>query len=91
MLDNGSETDWISRRDPRVSAPWRSIIETTPDGLPFLAPHVQLFYKAKAPRPKDDLDLENLLSSGVAFDRAWLIDAIRRCYGRHHRWIEALE
>ena len=91
MFDDGDETDWICRRDARIRAPWPRIIETTADGTPFLAPHVQLFYKAKSPRPKDQVDFENVLASGISFDRAWLIDTLERCYGRGHPWIDSLD
>ncbi|WP_374208167.1 MULTISPECIES: hypothetical protein [Streptomyces] len=34
---------------------------TSPSGIPYLAPEVQLFYKAKATRDKDETDFEAVL------------------------------
>jgi hypothetical protein len=31
------------------------------DGIPYLAPELQLLYKAKAPRPKDHVDAAQVL------------------------------
>lgn len=56
MLDLSHGSDWTSRRDPRVRRPVVGLSLTTAEGVPYLAPEVQLFYKAKAPRPKDEED-----------------------------------
>lgn len=56
MLDEARDGHWVSRRDPRVRRPLDTLGATTPEGVPFLAPEVQLHYKAKARRPKDEED-----------------------------------
>ncbi|MGW8629405.1 nucleotidyltransferase domain-containing protein, partial [Streptomyces albidoflavus] len=53
MLDEAQDGHWVSRRDPRVRRPLDTLGATTAEGVPFLAPEVQLHYKAKARRPKD--------------------------------------
>ncbi len=60
------------RRDSSVSWPLDEAILRTDDGIPYIAPHVQLLYKAKGRRVKDDVDraaVEPLLSVP---QRAWL-------------------
>ncbi|MGX1524132.1 nucleotidyltransferase domain-containing protein, partial [Streptomyces albidoflavus] len=56
MLDEAQDGHWVSRRDPRVRRPLDTLGATTAEGVPFLAPEVQLHYKAKARRPKDEED-----------------------------------
>jgi hypothetical protein len=60
-VGEGDDTSWIYRRDPRIRRPWDEAVLATPDGLPYLAPELQLLFKSKAPRPKDDQDLREVL------------------------------
>jgi hypothetical protein len=50
MLDECVGTDWVSRRDRRIRRPVDGLGSITDEGIPYLAPEVQLFYKAKDPR-----------------------------------------
>ncbi|MFJ6633433.1 hypothetical protein ACIQMR_18895 [Streptomyces sp. NPDC091376] len=58
-------------------------------GIPYLAPEVQLFYKAKATRDKDETDFEAVLPLLDAPARAWLADAIKVIAPTHH-WLRRL-
>ncbi|MEM7080524.1 MAG: amino acid transporter [Pseudomonadota bacterium] len=90
MIDERDVGEWVSRRDRRVRAPLDAITRTTPTGIRYVAPHLQLFYKAKNPRSKDVFDLEAVLASGIDLNVAWLSQAIRSCYGVQHPWLERL-
>ena len=90
MLDESNEDDWISRRDSRIRASIQSITQTSSTGIPYLAPHVQLYYKAKNPRDKDRIDFKAVIESGVKLDARWLRDAISLSYGTEHPWLELL-
>ncbi|MFE0174566.1 nucleotidyltransferase domain-containing protein [Streptomyces sp. NPDC059002] len=85
MLDESSGTDWVSRRDPRVRRPIGELGQVSADGIPFLAPDIQLYYKAKSPRPKDEQDFDAVLPVLTERQRRWLADAITMTYG-HHPW-----
>jgi len=50
---------------------------------------VQLFYKAKEPRPKDETDLAATLPVLTDDQRHWLVDAIALAYGAHP-WVSRL-
>ena len=63
MLDESCADDWVSRRDQRVRRPIASIGSVTADGIPYLAPEIQLFYKARNPRPQDEMDFAVAVSS----------------------------
>ncbi|GAA4061623.1 nucleotidyltransferase domain-containing protein [Streptomyces shaanxiensis] len=90
MLDESHAQEWVSRRDPRVRRPISALGMTTAEGVPFLAPDVQLYYKAKAPRPKDEEDFDAALPVLTDQQRQWLVDAISMTYGAHP-WSRRLE
>lgn len=48
----------------------------SPTGIPYLAPEVQLFYKTKATRAKDETDFEAVLPLLDESQRVWLADSI---------------
>lgn len=50
-----SKSNWIYRRDPSVQRPGMAVLRTT-DGIPYQAPELQLLFKSKGLRPKDDVD-----------------------------------
>ena len=90
MLDESEGDAWVSRRDPGLLRPLSDIRRTTPTGLPYLAPEVQLYYKAKAPRPKDVADLDAALPLLTDAQRTWLRAAVARTWPSHE-WMARLE
>jgi hypothetical protein len=83
MLDESDGADWVSRRDRRIRRPIASLGCVSPGGIPYLCPEIQLFYKAKRPRPKDEADFTAVLPLLTGDQRRWLHDAIVQAYGRH--------
>lgn len=53
--------DWVYRRDPSVTRPWNHAVLQSQSGVPYLAPDLQLLFKAKHPRPKDHIDAERVI------------------------------
>ncbi|MFD5315410.1 nucleotidyltransferase domain-containing protein [Streptomyces sp. NPDC127098] len=90
MIDESLGMEWVSRRDPRVRRPISTLGMASADGVPFLAPDVQLYYKAKGPRPKDEEDFDAALPVLTDRQRCWLVDAISKTYGPHP-WIKRLQ
>jgi hypothetical protein len=87
MLDESAGGDWVSRRDERVRRPVASIGLVTAGGVPYLAPEIQLFYKAEDERrPKDETDFAAALPLLTEPARQWLSDAISLAYGPAHPW-----
>ncbi|WP_189956915.1 nucleotidyltransferase domain-containing protein [Streptomyces alanosinicus] len=76
MLDEAEGAHWVSRRTRRVRLPLERVGRTSPTGIPYLAPEVQLFYKAKATRDKDETDFEAVLPLLDEPQRVWLSDSI---------------
>ena len=91
MLDESCELDWISRRDRRVRRPVASIGSVTAEGIPYLVPEIQLFYKAMNPRPKDEIDFAVMLPMLSQAQRQWLGEALRLAYGPGHAWAARLQ
>ena len=86
MLDESSGGDWVSRRDPRIRRPVTSLGSVTAGGIPYLAPEIQLFYKAKSLRPKDEADFAACLPVLTGAQAQWLGDALGLVYGPGHPW-----
>ena len=80
---------WVFRRDARIRLPASRLLATTQDGIPYLEPHVVLLFKAKATRPKDDLDFAAVLPRLDAARRAWLRDALTLAHPGHP-WLAEL-
>jgi hypothetical protein len=87
VLLAGSEgSRWRFRRDPAV---WRELADVgkvTPDGIPYLAPEIELLFKAKAPRPKDDRDFDAAIPAMDEPSLRWLRDAMARVHP-DHAWL----
>jgi hypothetical protein len=89
MIDESDGLDWVSRRDPGVRLPLGLAVRRTAAGVPFLAPHVQLYYKAKSPRPKDLIDFDAAHPVLGPPERMWLQTAIER-RDPGHAWLDRL-
>ncbi len=80
---------WIFRRDPRISQPLAEIGLRTESGIPFVRPEIQLLFKSKNPRPRDETDLEVALPLMDTNARRWLRDALA-IVDENHLWISRL-
>lgn len=91
MLDEADGDQWRSRRDARVQRPVSTLGLRTDDGIPFLVPEVQLFYKAKpnGQLPKDEVDFAAALPVLGPPARQWLDEALAMTVPSHP-WRNAL-
>jgi hypothetical protein len=74
----------------RVHRPLATIGSVTPDGIPYMAPEIQLLYKAKAPRPQDEADFVRTFPHLNQASREFLVQALALVYPGH-RWLLELE
>ncbi|HEX2037610.1 MAG TPA: amino acid transporter [Chloroflexota bacterium] len=89
LLDTEGER-WTFRRNPHIGGALRSLGRRSAAGIPYLAPEVQLLYKAKPhPRPKDEADFRVALPLLDETSRAWLAGALER-YNPDHPWLQPL-
>jgi hypothetical protein len=85
-VENGQ---WQFRRNLSFTRPLEEVIVRSPLGIPILAPEVQLLYKAKGHRPKDEHDFQVGLGAMDGARRAWLKAALELNHP-NDPWIEAL-
>jgi hypothetical protein len=60
------------RRDPSITMRVAEAIRHTDDGIPYIAPHLQLLYKAKNNTQRDQIDRAAALPLLTDAERAWL-------------------
>lgn len=81
--------EWVYRRDPRVTLPWRRLSFESPLGFRVLAPEVALLFKAKGQRDRDQADFATVLPRLQLERRAWLRAALEVSHPGH-RWLDDL-
>jgi hypothetical protein len=91
LLDESEGDDWVSRRDRSVRCPIARIGLRNGDGIPYLRPEIQLYYKAKDIRPKDTFDFDAVLPRLDPVQRRRLHAMLAATYGRAHPWCRRLE
>lgn len=86
LLDESADDSWVFRRQPDIRLPLAMAVRRNSAGLPFLSPEIQLLYKAKDPRPRDQADFDHIAPRLDPGARAWLRDALERVHPGH-AWI----
>lgn len=89
LLASSGNGNWVFRRNPVIVRPLERIGLRTADGVPYLAPVLQLLFKAKDPRAKDIADFNLVLPELRGADRAWLASALAATYPGHP-WLARL-
>lgn len=85
----GDDHTWIYRRTGDFSTPRAWAAGCTPAGVPYVAPQIVLFFKAKAMRDKDQADFAIAAPRLSPEARAWLAAALRT-HHPDHPWIAQL-
>lgn len=75
MLDERDGAEWVFRRDARIRIPVGELTWER-DGIRFVQPEVQLLYKSRGRREKDEADFRVVWPLLSAPQRAWLRDAL---------------
>jgi len=89
LLDESEDDDWVFRRQPAIRRAHGTIVRRSPEQIPYLAPEIQLLYKAKCPRLRDRADFGRTAPSLDSASRAWLLDALV-WLDPEHEWIPAI-
>jgi Aminoglycoside-2''-adenylyltransferase len=89
LLDDSDESDWIFRREPSIRRPLAAALRAAPDGTRYLAPEIQLLYKARDLRPEDQSDFDHAAPRLGRVAVRWLRDALSRLFPQHP-WLPAL-
>jgi hypothetical protein len=86
MVIDIHDDQWIFRHNIQISRSLSTIGYVTDEGIPYLAPEIQLLYKARSPRPKDEADFARVLPYLDQRSRRWLTWALGIVYP-HHSWL----
>lgn len=78
------------KRDESIRRGLSSVTIKTREGLSFLAPEVQLLYKSKSLRPKDQQDFENVLPALSKEQLSWLKQTFTIVYKDNHPWLDRI-
>ena len=89
MIQEATGGTWFYRRDERVSGDVNNFIETYRD-WPCIRIEIQLLYKSKALRAKDEEDFKQCLPLLDSSRRAWLASKLRQLYSDSHPWLSRL-
>lgn len=88
MLIDVENGDWIFKRDESIRKNLQHVIVKSKGGLNILAPEIQLLYKSKSLREKDNADFENSLSIMSLEQKSWLKDKLIQVYKENHEWLK---
>lgn len=88
LLSPGTRDEWRYKRDQRIRMPMTDALWET-GGIRYLQPEIQLLYKAKGLREKDQADFDATLPFLDARRRTWLKDALERTLPGHP-WLARL-
>jgi hypothetical protein len=89
MIADTRDDSWLFRRMPTVMRPVNTIGCVSGKGIPYLAPEIQLLYKAKGLRPKDESDFAHALPALHQERRQWLRKALTEAHPGHP-WLSRL-
>ncbi|MGJ8690489.1 MAG: nucleotidyltransferase domain-containing protein [Gammaproteobacteria bacterium] len=90
MLDESDGEFWLYRRDSRIRRSVSDLVHHTSSGIPYLAPEVQLLYKAKHTRSRDEADFQAVIAHLGEESRNWLRQSLVQTLPSHP-WISVLE
>ena len=89
ILNDRDEDDWVYRREPRIRMNQEHLTVAV-DGLPCVKPEIQLLFKAKHLRDRDEADFAVHAPRLHPTASAWLADALRLAHPSHP-WIDRLQ
>ncbi|REJ07860.1 hypothetical protein DY023_02530 [Microbacterium bovistercoris] len=82
LLGPGTVEEWRYKRDETVRMPMGEAVWER-EGIRYLQPEIQLLYKAKGLRPKDEADFVTTLPFLDARRRGWLRESLERTLPGH--------
>jgi aminoglycoside-2''-adenylyltransferase len=89
FLNEIRDGTWYFRRNQAIYRPESDIALVGHEGIPIIAPEIQLLYKAKERRPKDDRDFATALPRLDSRQRTWLAEGLELQHPGH-AWLGRL-
>ena len=92
MLLDTDGGEWVFRRDPGIRGAIDALGRRTSTGVPYMAPEIQLLYKAKSETlEKDEADFQVAVPLMEDSACAWLLECLEKRFPDGHAWIEQLK
>ena len=89
MIERRRGDEWCFRRDAAVRLPVPDLTWTHEGGMRVVRPEVQLLYKAKDVRPRDERDFRAVLPHLSVTAKRWLSEAVARVHPGH-TWLDEI-
>jgi hypothetical protein len=89
MLQETAGETWFHRRYPQIGGMRREFI-TRYQGRPCIRVEIQLLYKARSLRERDEIDFQACLPMLSPQARTWLQQSLAKMYPSGHPWINRL-
>jgi hypothetical protein len=89
MLDEVDGNEWFSRRNPAIRGKREDLVAVY-NGIPCTRIEVQLLYKARMQRPKDDQDFYAALPHLNRDAHQWLKENLLLLHPEGHDWLASL-
>ncbi len=89
MLVEVDGAAWVSRRSELIRGPRDELIVMY-NNIPCIRVEVQLLYKARGRRPKDEIDFRACLPHLNAAAKQWLKRQLQLLYPEGHEWVALL-
>jgi hypothetical protein len=90
MLDDSDADHWVFRRHHQIRRPLKLAILRNSEGTSYLAPEIQLLYKARSTRAQDQADFDYVVPRLDSDARSWLRDSLAIA-DPGHSWLSALK
>jgi hypothetical protein len=90
MLDESAPESWVFRRNARITRPLSRAILRNREGIAYLAPEIQLLYKARATRAQDQADFDHVVPLLAGASCTWLRESLQSV-DPEHPWIAMLK
>ncbi|MBV7339676.1 amino acid transporter [Chloroflexi bacterium TSY] len=90
MVQEIDGDEWYSRRNSAIRGKRSDLIQIY-HGVPCIRIEVQLYYKARGQREKDETDFRTALPHLSTEAKSWLHEAIYMQFSDGHDWLEELE
>lgn len=86
---NTIDDQWIFRRNAQIRGTLAAMGRKTTQGIPYLAPEIQLLYKSKGLRSKDEADFASVLPALDMESQRWLAHSLTLVHPGHP-WLAKL-
>jgi hypothetical protein len=86
QVGDGDNSVWTYRRDKTVQREWATVVLVSADGVPYMSPEIQLLFKSKGLRPRDNEDAQRVIPRLSDNQRLWLHTRLPA----DHDWLELL-